>query len=70
MDDEYELLEDGLAFVGFAPELSAALLLARLTPFLELEKDASSIFSLVCEGLFDPREGLVALSEFNLEDDA
>ena len=55
---------------GLAPELFAVLLLALLIPFSELEKAASSILSLVLEGLLDPGVGLFELSGFNLEDDA
>tara|TARA_B100000945_G_C20049835_1_gene443023 strand:+ start:256 stop:444 length:189 start_codon:yes stop_codon:yes gene_type:complete len=46
------------------------LLLVRLTPFLALEKAASSILLSTLEVLLDPGEGLVELSEFSLEDDA
>ena len=55
---------------GFAPEFFAGLLLALLTPFSELEKAASSILLFVLGGLLDPGEGIFALSEFNLEEDA
>ena len=48
----------------------AVLLVALLSRFSGLEKAASSILLLVLEGLLDPGDGLFALSEFNLEDDA
>ena len=63
------LLEDGLSLAEFSTGFFVLLLLARLTLFSSLEKAASSILLLILEGLLDPGEGLVELSEFSLVDD-
>ena len=64
------LLEDVLALVGLTEELLSDLLLTRLSPFLTLEKEASSILLLDLELLLDLKELLGALSEFSPIDDA
>ena len=63
-------MEDILELVGFVEELFSDLLFTRLSPFLTLEKAASSILLLVVDVRLDPEERLIGLSEFNPLDDA
>ena len=63
-------MEDDLLLAGFMEELFSDLLFVRLSPFLALEKAASSIFFLVLEVLVDPEDLLGPLSEFSPLEDA
>ncbi len=63
-------MEDDLELAGFVEELISDLLFTRLSPFLTLEKAASSIFLLVLEVLLDPEGRLIELSEFSSLADA
>tara|TARA_Y100001968_G_scaffold304834_1_gene320186 strand:+ start:377 stop:616 length:240 start_codon:yes stop_codon:yes gene_type:complete len=63
-------LEGVLVLVGFVEELFSDLLFTRLSPFVTLEKAASSILLLVLDVRLDPEERLIGLSEFNPLDDA
>ena len=62
-------MEDALGLAGFVEELFSDLLFSRLSPFLTLEKAASSILLLGLEALLDPEERLVEISEFRLVED-
>ena len=63
-------MEDDLLLAGFMEELFSDLLFVLLSPFLALEKAASSIFFLVLEVLVDPEDLLGALSEFSPVEDS
>ena len=63
-------MEGVLVLVGFVEELFSDLLFTRLSPFVTLEKAASSILLLVLDVRLDPEERLIGLSEFNPLDDA
>tara|TARA_Y100001978_G_scaffold186155_1_gene185667 strand:+ start:360 stop:551 length:192 start_codon:yes stop_codon:yes gene_type:complete len=62
-------LEDDLGLAGLVEELFSDLLFSRLSPFLTLEKAASSILLLGLEALLDREERLVELSEFSPVED-
>tara|TARA_B100000674_G_scaffold398976_1_gene344144 strand:- start:124 stop:315 length:192 start_codon:yes stop_codon:yes gene_type:complete len=62
-------LEDDLGLAGLVEELFSDLLFSRLSPFLTLEKAASSILLLGLEALLDREERLVELSEFSPAED-
>tara|TARA_B100000575_G_scaffold284957_1_gene279655 strand:+ start:823 stop:1014 length:192 start_codon:yes stop_codon:yes gene_type:complete len=62
-------LEDDLGLAGLVEELFSDLVFSRLSPFLTLEKAASSILLLGLEALLDREERLVELSEFSPVED-
>ena len=62
-------MEDDLGLAGLVEELFSDLLFSRLSPFLTLEKAASSILLLGLEALLDREERLVELSEFSPVED-
>ena len=63
-------MEDDLELAGFVEELISDLIFTRLSPFLTLEKAASSILLLALEVLLEPEERLVAFSGFSPIDEA